>query len=269
MITRGFEDKEDSARNNGLTGSKDGLLSVAAVERQSDWRSGSVRTDRVQGALRHRASARSSLCLIGLDFVEFREKDSTKSLPTVPHYMILLGSLLTTNGLVLSRPVRTLALAPNPLLLRMAHPAKTIDETNVQAVYRYLVTALRDPRRHYRFGFGHQREQALQELEALVPEELLSEVLAGNAMIRINAETLAAWCARWLSQQDLTRMWRALRQQQYKARHRVKRLALPANLYLRLSIYAEDRKLTLAQAVDGLLKEAESSPPNAKPGKCR
>ena len=151
----------------------------------------------------------------------------------------------------------------------MAHPTKTIDEENASAVYRYLVTGLRDPRRQYRFGFEGQRKKVLGELEALVPEELLNEVLAGNAMIRIDAGPLAAWCERWLSQKDLTRMWRALRQQDYKARHGVKRLALPQGLYFHLSIYAEDRKLTLAQAVDRLLKEAESLSPNAKPRKRR
>ena len=84
----------------------------------------------------------------------------------------------------------------------------------------------------------------------------MAEVLTGNAMIRIDPAPVAAWCERWLKGEDYTRMWRALRQQQYKQRHQVKHLALPANLYLRLSIYAEDEGLTLTDAVERLLSLA-------------
>ena len=52
----------------------------------------------------------------------------------------------------------------------MPRSAKTIDAGNVLPVCRYLLTALRDPRRSYRFDFsGEKREQALAELEALIP----------------------------------------------------------------------------------------------------
>jgi hypothetical protein len=139
---------------------------------------------------------------------------------------------------------------------------KTIDESNAHQVYRYLLTVIDTPSRRWRFAFSGDIEQARAELEPLMPEALRDALYLRSskpsAMLRRVVEPvgLEAWCERWLSEEDRTRMWRALRQSAYKQRHRVKRLALPQNLYLRLSIYAEDEGLTLAAALDQLLSLA-------------
>lgn len=139
---------------------------------------------------------------------------------------------------------------------------KTIDESNAHQVYRYLLTVIDTPNRRWRFAFSGEIAQARAELEPLIPEAFRDDLFLSQAkpspMLRrlVEPAELEAWCDRWLSEEDRTRMWRALRQRAYKQRHRVKRLALPQNLYLRLSIYAEDEGLTLAAAIERLLSLA-------------
>jgi macrodomain Ter protein organizer (MatP/YcbG family) len=129
---------------------------------------------------------------------------------------------------------------------------KTIDPSNANQAYRYLLTVMESPGRRRQFSFARQAEEARTELEQLLPEQLRDEHLL-RGKLRFDPTRLESWCLRWLSEEDRTRMWRALRQQDYKQRHRIKRLALPHRLYVRLSIYAEDEGLTLAAAVDQLL----------------
>lgn len=139
---------------------------------------------------------------------------------------------------------------------------KNIDESNAHQIYRYLLTVMESPSRRWRFAFSGEIEQARAELEPLIPEAFRNDLYLRqakpSAMLQrlVEPAELEAWCDRWLSEEDRTRMWRALRQRAYKQRHRVKRLALPQNLYLRLSIYAEDEGLTLAAALDQLLSLA-------------
>lgn len=132
---------------------------------------------------------------------------------------------------------------------------KTIDPSNANQAYRYLLTATVSPARRRRFSFARHAEEARAELERLLSEELRDEhLLRGKP--RFDVAQLESWCVRWLNEEDRTRMWRALRQQDYKQRHRIKRLALPQGLYIRLSIYAEDEGLTLAAAISQLLSLA-------------
>lgn len=142
---------------------------------------------------------------------------------------------------------------------------KTIDESNAHEVYRYLLTVIDTPSRRWRFAFSGDIEQARAELEPLIPEAFRDDLFLSRAkppaMLRrvVEPAEIEAWCDRWLSEEDRTRMWRALRQQAYKRRHSVKRLALPQSLYLRLSIYAKDEGLSLAAALDQLLSLAANS----------
>lgn len=133
---------------------------------------------------------------------------------------------------------------------------KTISRSNANQAYRYLLTVMDTPGRRARFAFFKDVAKARVELERLLPEELRHEPYLRDGQPRFDPAALEAWCNRWMSEEDRTRMWRALRQQAYKQRHRVKRLALPQNIYLRLSIYAEDEGLTLAAALDQLLSLA-------------
>lgn len=133
---------------------------------------------------------------------------------------------------------------------------KTIDPSNANQAYRYLLTVMQSPSRRRKLSFSREAEEARADLEHLLPEGLRDDPYLLQGKPRFDPEALEAWCDRWLSEEDRTRMWRALRQQNYKQRHRIMRVTLPQSLYLRLSIYAEDEGLALADAVDQLLSLA-------------
>jgi len=51
-------------------------------------------------------------------------------------------------------------------------------------------------------------------------------------------------------------MWTALRQQDYKARHKVRRIGIKEKLYYRLWSYADHEGLTIEGTLDQLLQGA-------------
>jgi macrodomain Ter protein organizer (MatP/YcbG family) len=124
---------------------------------------------------------------------------------------------------------------------------------NVAAAYRYLLTALASPKRGIRFITGpDKRDQAIGTLRELSVDA--DQFLQGSDRFAPKPQALQNWIKKSLDGNATKRMWTALRQQEYKARHKVRRIGIKEKLYYRLTAYADHKGLTLEEALDRLLQ---------------
>lgn len=134
-------------------------------------------------------------------------------------------------------------------------PKKTITKDNAPFSYRYLLTALASPKRGMYFVTGpEQRTKALLALRRLSPDA--DQFLQGSDVLAPKPEKLQAWCDKTLEGNSLDRVWTALRQHDYKARHKMRRIGIKEKLYHRLWSYADHKELTIEGAIDQLLQSA-------------
>ena len=126
----------------------------------------------------------------------------------------------------------------------MARPRKEITEKNARKVVRYLVRLMKDAGRRRRVFAGDYEagRKAQEELSAFPYDP--------------EPERVESWCDSYLSQEDMKRMWAALRKERHAMRHDTKAVDLPGELYDQLASYAEREGLTLAEAVRQLLDDA-------------
>ena len=133
-------------------------------------------------------------------------------------------------------------------------PKKTINTDNVAYVYRYLLTALPYPKRGMHLITGSdKREKALRALKKLSVSA--DDFLQGTNRFAPEPEKLIAWCSKSLDEGAMNRIWTAYRQQEYKERHKVRRIGIKEKLYYRLVSYAENNDLTIEGALDILLQK--------------
>lgn len=135
----------------------------------------------------------------------------------------------------------------------MPKSPRVVTKENVAAAYRYLLTALQSPRRGLHFITGpDERARALKALQKLSLDVGL--FMQGADKLAPKPDALQAWIDKTLEGNVTKRMWTALRQQEYKARHKVRRIGIKEKLYHRLWAYADHEKLTIEGALDQLLQ---------------
>ncbi len=132
-------------------------------------------------------------------------------------------------------------------------PKKSVSKENVAFVYRYLLTALTSPKRGLHFITGpDERSKALRALRRLSPDA--DQFMQGSDVLAAEPAKLQAWCDKTLEGNIMNRVWTALRQHEYKARHRMRRIGIKEKLYYRLLAYADHEELTIEGALDILLQ---------------
>lgn len=132
-------------------------------------------------------------------------------------------------------------------------PRKTVTQDNAPFVYRYLLTAINNPKRGIHFITGPEnRTKALRALRRLSVDA--EQFLQGSDALAPDPQKLQAWCDRTLEANAMNKVWTALRQHEYKARHKVRRIGIKEKLWYRLSSFADHKELTIEGALDSLLK---------------
>lgn len=136
----------------------------------------------------------------------------------------------------------------------MPQSPRVVTKDNVAPAYRYLLTALQNPRRGFHFITGSdERARALKRLQKLSADA--DQFMQGSDILAPKPDALQSWIDKELEANVLKRMWTALRQQEYKARHKVRRIGIKEKLYHRLWAYADHEGLTIEGALDQLLQK--------------
>ena len=136
----------------------------------------------------------------------------------------------------------------------MPKSPRVVTKGNVASAYRYLLTALQSPRRGLHFITGpDDRARALKALQKLSVDA--GQFMQGSDKLAPKPDILQAWIDKTLDGNTTKRMWTALRQQEYKTRHKVRRIGIKEKLYHRLWAYADHEGLTIEGAIDQLLQK--------------